>query len=176
MTNTDMTQTPQATNNDTSRGFTREMAVVPPAAYFIAFLGFAFIQVVMHVLVPNEQNPPPAVVRTILGLLAGVVVGIWILLIGYVARDAKRRGMNSVLWTFLVIFVPNALGFILYFLIRKPMQVPCFQCGTMLQPNFRFCPRCSTARYPVCGHCNTPVQPGDLFCNNCGRILHEPMK
>ncbi len=52
-------------------------------------------------------------------------------MIGYVNADSKRRGMNSLLWTLLVIFVPKALGFIAYFLLRKPLLIPCPNCGAV---------------------------------------------
>jgi hypothetical protein len=157
-------------------GFNREMGLIPWWAYGLAAIGFVCMQVVMHTMVPRHENPPPYIARIIIGLIGGSVIAVMALLIGYVNRDSKRRGMNSALWTTLVIFVPNALGFILYFLVRQPLQVACGHCGAMLQPNFRFCPKCSTPRFAVCGHCNTPTHPGDLFCNNCGRMLHEPMK
>lgn len=178
MTNTDLTQQPPARpgTNNSGGAFRRELALIPGWAYALALVTFGAVQAAMHLLIPRDSNAPPFGERVFLGVVAGSVLVLWVLLIGYVNRDSKRRGMNPTLWTLLVIFVPNALGFILYFLIRKPMQVPCGNCGTMLQPNYRFCPKCSTPRYPVCGHCNTPVQVGDLFCNNCGRMLHEPMK
>lgn len=156
--------------------FNREMGLIPWWAYLIAAVGFVCMQGVMNWVVAKEPNAPPYIARVIIGLVGGSVLAVMVLLIGYVNRDSKRRGMNQTLWTCLVIFVPNALGFILYFLVRQPLQVACGHCGAMLQPNFRFCPKCSTPRFAVCGHCNTPTQPGDLFCNNCGRMLHEPMK
>ena len=53
-----------------------------------------------------------------MGLLVGAVVACYLLLIGYITRDARRRGMSPVLWTFVAILVPNALGIILYFILR----------------------------------------------------------
>ena len=53
-------------------------------------------------------------------------------MIAYVNRDAKRRGMSSALWTFLVIVLTPAyfaIGFILYFLMRQPLPYACPQCG-----------------------------------------------
>lgn len=156
--------------------FNREMGLIPWWAYALAAFAFIEMQWVFNVIIPRHEDPPPSGVAMFLGVLVGSIVAVMILLIGYVNRDSARRGMNRTLWTLLVIFVPNALGFILYFLVRQPLQIPCGHCGAMLQPNFRFCPKCSTPRFAVCGHCNTPTQPGDLFCNNCGRMLHEPMK
>ena len=66
-------------------------------------------------------------------LLIGMFLGAVILMIGYVNVDSKRRGMNSLLWTLLVIFVPKALGFIAYFLLRKPLLMPCYPAAIRFQ-------------------------------------------
>ena len=79
-----------------------------------------------------------------------LILAIIILMIGYVNADSKRRGMNSLLWTLLVIFVPKALGFIAYFLLRKPLMMPCPKCGTPVGSDFRFCPKCGYAVTPMC--------------------------
>jgi hypothetical protein len=55
---------------------------------------------------------------------------VFVLLIGYVNGDARRRGMRYVLWTLLAIFIPNAIGIILYFVLRDPLMRVCQQCGT----------------------------------------------
>ena len=61
------------------------------------------------------------------GLLAGVVISIWILGLGYVYADARRRGMPPILWTLIAAFIPNLLGFLLYFALRRPIALPCPQ-------------------------------------------------
>jgi hypothetical protein len=145
-------------------------------AYVLAAIAFVCFQYLMNVVVPREHNPPPPAVRVFLGFLVGIVCAGWMLLVGYVHNDAAKRGMNKWLWTAIVLFIPNAIGFILYLLTRKQLLVECANCHYALQPTFRFCPKCSTPRMAICGHCNTPTQPGDQYCNNCGRMLHEPMK
>ena len=69
--------------------------------------------------------------------VVGVILGVIVLMIGYVNVDSKRRGMNSLLWTLLVIFVPKALGFLAYFLLRKPLVTSCPNCGTSIGSEFR---------------------------------------
>lgn len=145
-------------------------------AYLLAIAAFIFFQFLLNVLVPKQPNPPPPALRIFLGLLTGIVFAGWMMLVGYVHNDAGKRGMNKWLWTAVVLFIPNAIGFILYLLTRKQPLVECANCHAAIQPTYRFCPKCATARLPVCGHCNSPTQPGDQYCNNCGRILHEPMK
>ncbi len=145
-------------------------------AWVLAVAAFAFFLIFFNAIVPRQSNPPSRPVTAIVGLLVAVVFAGWMLLVGYVHNDAERRGMNKWLWTAIVLFVPNAIGFILYLLTRKQLLVTCETCGYLIQPNYRFCPKCATPRLAACGHCNTPIQPGDLYCNNCGKILHEPMK
>ncbi len=145
-------------------------------AYVVAIVGFLCFQYLFNVLVGREHNPPPVIVRGVIGTLIGAVFAGWMLLVGYVHNDAEKRGMNKWLWTAVVLFIPNAIGFILYLLTRKQLLVECANCHATIQPTFRFCPKCATPRIPVCGHCNTPIQPGDQYCNCCGRMLHEPMR
>lgn len=156
--------------------FSDELKIVPWWAYLLGVCGFASMPFLIHYVVTHDPHPPSAIVRMCVGLLSGVLLGCFFLLVGYVNADARRRGMNSWLWTALVFFVPNAFGFIIYFLVRQPMQSTCPHCGATLQPHFRFCPKCATPRVALCGHCSAPVQPGDQFCNNCGRMLAEPLK
>jgi hypothetical protein len=95
----------------------------------------------------------------------------WILLIGYVNRDAKRRGMNSTLWTLLcVILMPAylALGFIIYFLVREPLPYACPKCAATVGPRFNFCPSCKCDLHPSCPQCRREIVETDRFCPNCG--------
>jgi hypothetical protein len=77
-----------------------------------------------------------------LAVLAGVVIAIWILGLGYVNGDARRRGMPPILWTLIVAFIPNLLGFLLYFALRRPIALPCPHCGQATTAGQRFCSSC----------------------------------
>ena len=46
-------------------------------------------------------------------IFIGVSFSIYILLVGYIYGDARRRGMRPVLWALLAFFIPNAIGIIL---------------------------------------------------------------
>ena len=49
---------------------------------------------------------------------ASIPISAFFLLVGYVNRDARRRGMNSTLWTILVVILSGGwlfLGFFIYF-------------------------------------------------------------
>lgn len=109
----------------------------------------------------------PAIVLILTGvLLAGLVP-----LIFYVNADAKRRQMNRLLWTLLVIFVPNAIGFIVYFFMRKPIASSCPQCSATVQADFTFCPACGEGLAPACPACHRAVEAGWTNCAYCGRTL-----
>jgi hypothetical protein len=99
----------------------------------------------------------------LIGFLAGAGLAFFVLLVGYVNRDARRRGMNVTLWTVTAIFVPYAIGFIIYFLMRQPLRITCLKCGAVAEPVFNFCPKCKFNLHPACPACHHPVQAGDLY-------------
>ena len=78
----------------------------------------------------------------LIGLAAGILAGAYFLLAGYVYGDAVRRGMPRIPWTALAVLIPNCVGFVLYFLLRKPILHPCPGCGRGVAPDAAFCPRC----------------------------------
>jgi len=98
----------------------------------------------------------------------------WLLLLGYVSRDARRRGMNSTLWTLLCIMLMPAyvaLGFIIYFLVREPLPYACPKCAAMVGPRFNFCPTCRCDLHPSCPSCKREIVENDKFCPFCGHDL-----
>ncbi len=149
----------------------QEIKIIPLWAWIVAPLIFVGMQLFMHLWIPTQHNPPPLAVRIVAGLLAGIALGFYILLIGYVNRDAGRRGMSRTLWTLLVIFIPNGIGFIIYFLLRQPLLQHCPQCQTTIEAGFNFCPKCHFNLNPTCPHCSKPVRAGDMYCPYCGQEL-----
>jgi hypothetical protein len=102
---------------------------------------------------------------------AGLVFASFIFLIAYVNRDAKRRGMRYVLWTFIAILVPYLIGVIVYFLVREPLLYPCPHCGKTVSARFNFCPSCKFNLRPTCPQCKHEVRIADHFCPNCAYDL-----
>jgi hypothetical protein len=81
-----------------------------------------------------------------IGLLAGIAAGFfaaaWTVCLGYVYADARRRAMPPILWTLVAMLVPNLLGFLIYFAIRRPIAQPCPQCGQAMRADHPFCSWC----------------------------------
>jgi RNA polymerase subunit RPABC4/transcription elongation factor Spt4 len=164
-----------ANQNQTSTRFKDEIRIISPWACFAASLIFIVGIVGGLVVSATQTNPTPALLRFALGLFAGAVLGAllgcYILLIGYINRDAARRGMSRLGWTLIAIFVPNGLGIVLYFVLRKPRVARCPECAAMVQPGFSFCPHCRTRLQPVCPHCQRTVDSSDKFCPYCGGAM-----
>jgi RNA polymerase subunit RPABC4/transcription elongation factor Spt4 len=159
--------------HETSTRFMDEIRIVSPWAYFFVVLGFlAAIAAVVYATLSG--NPPfPLAAMVPLAILGGTVLGCYILLIGYVNRDAGRRGMSRLGWTLLAICVPNALGIVLYFVLRKPRIATCPQCENAVQTGFNFCPRCNYKLSPSCPQCQRVVGVNDVYCPYCGTSLRN---
>lgn len=155
--------------------FRSEFAIIPRIARWIAVLGFAVVQFALLVLLPHfaheVKDLPPHAVLCVISVVAGLFLALIILLIGYVNADSKRRGMNSLLWTLLVIFIPKALGFLAYFLLRKPLIIGCPKCGNAIGSDFRFCPKCGYSMSPTCAQCGRAISNDYMCCPYCGKAV-----
>jgi RNA polymerase subunit RPABC4/transcription elongation factor Spt4 len=159
----------QENNNRT--GFVAELRIIPAWAWVLAGIVFIAAQWFFNIQIAHHTDAPKAWCRPILGLLAGFFGGCYFLLIGYISRDARRRGMNPVVWSLIAALIPNAVGFILYFLLRQPRMQVCPQCGNQVKPGFNFCPQCSCKLSPSCPQCQRFVGANDLYCPHCGAGL-----
>jgi hypothetical protein len=106
-----------------------------------------------------------------LSLIGVAPLVIFVLLVGYVWGDARRRRMNHVLWTLLAAFIPGAVGLILYFILRDPVPVPCPSCGTPALKGHAFCSECGCEVRVACPQCRQPIEPGWRNCTHCGASL-----
>lgn len=158
--------------------FDEEWALVPTGARWTAVLvSLAFVALMAAVfLLPavaaHDQRAVLALVPIFLLTLVGMVpLAIYVLLLGYVWGDAKRRGMNHVLWTLLALFIPYVVGVIIYFVVREPVPVPCPACGAKTPKGHAYCAGCGTSVRPLCPHCRQAVEPGWRNCASCGQPL-----
>jgi RNA polymerase subunit RPABC4/transcription elongation factor Spt4 len=160
--------------NDHPTRFSDEVRSIPLWARILATVGCLGVLIAFIVVLGQDPNAPPPILRALFGVLIGTIVACYILLVGYINHDAGRRGMSRLLWTLVSLFVLNGFGIILYFLLRKPLPAACPQCGTAVQPGFGFCPSCRYRLQPVCPHCQRGVAQGNVFCPYCGGALNEP--
>jgi RNA polymerase subunit RPABC4/transcription elongation factor Spt4 len=172
--------------------FWQEFKLVPRWLIWMVVVLFLIAQIigqmVLHHQLANHQevfgaeldSDPGAAGAALFGIITGVslVFAVMIFMVGYVNKDAKRRGMHSALWTFLVlVLMPGylVLGFIIYLLMREPLPYNCPQCGTTVGARFNFCPNCKCNLHPACPQCKREVAETDKFCPYCGQDL-DPTK
>jgi ABC-type Fe3+ transport system permease subunit len=168
--------------------FWDEFRIIPKGLIWIVVALFLIAQIIafsvnrwnaQHYgeLFPYELRDTPVLAYLALaGIVTGgsLLVATLIFMIAYVNRDAKRRGMNSTLWTLLaIILLPGYLiiGFMVYFLMREPLPYPCPQCGASVGARFNFCPNCKCNLHPSCPNCKREVVETDKFCPYCAQEL-----
>jgi len=89
------------------------------------------------------------------GLFGGVVIAAWLLCLGFIFADARRRAMRPFLWVLVAALFPHLLGFLLYFVMRQPIASTCSHCARTMALNQPFCSWCGSPQ-PVPGSGNTP--------------------
>ena len=172
--------------------FWEEFRIVPRwLKVLITFLWIVALGIAIPVNLSERYNPggnnmfpwelrddPQLASLALAGIVTAVSItmAIFIFMVAYVNRDAKRRGMNYVLWTLLVLILSPGwliIGFITYFLMREPMPYPCPQCASSVSARFNFCPNCKCNLQPSCPQCKREVAELDKFCPNCGNDLKD---
>src|SRR5690348_13683917 len=154
----------------------RKQHVIPKVAWFVAFcLWIVFGTLIFEFALGDPEFshwPEPG--KIALAYCGALLAAAYILLIVYICRDAKRRGMRYVMWTLLAIFVPDAIGIILYFILRDPLPNPCPSCARAVKASFAFCPFCSASLQATCPQCGLGVDRAWLHCPKCGTKLPTP--
>jgi hypothetical protein len=151
--------------------FTENLRVIPRTAWVIAIVAYlVFANLAFFLLVPTDPEMMRWPREAQWAFSYGVfwVIGLFVLLIGFVYGDAKRRGMRYILWTLLAIFVPYMIGIILYFILRSPLPKPCPSCSLLGKPGFTFCPFCGSPLRPTCTNCGRALELGWAHCVQCG--------
>ena len=80
-------------------------------------------------------------------LVLGILLAIWLLCLGFVFADSRRRAMRPVLWVLVAALFPHLLGFLLYFVMRHPIAAACTHCGMTVSNHSRFCSWCGTEQF-----------------------------
>lgn len=126
-----------------------------------------------HGPVPAHRRPGSLPMHLITGYITGTTLASYVLLVGYVSRDIRRRNMSAATWMLIVVVMPGGIGAVVYFLLRQPIMMRCQNCNTELTAGVHFCPQCRFQVAPVCGQCFRGVQMTDAFCPQCGHNLAD---
>jgi MFS family permease len=153
-----------------------ELRLIPGWSYSLAVVAFLFGQYFVHSLMPHHHpsgSTGPIGMRIFWGISWGAVLAVYALLIGYISRDAKRRNMNAGLWCLAAIFMPGAIGTVVYFLLRQPLYTNCPACRSAIEAGQNFCAQCRFQVGLVCGQCFRSIRPTEMYCGRCGHNLTE---
>jgi predicted RNA-binding Zn-ribbon protein involved in translation (DUF1610 family) len=153
--------------------FREEFSIITRTGKVVAFLIWLTLTAGLFTLFATVGKPddPPFWFRVYICLLVPVPLSVFALVVAYINADARRRGMRHVMWTWLSILIPNAIGIILYFIFREPKLVSCGKCGTAARQTFAFCPGCGGALQPACPSCRHAVESQWANCPYCGGRL-----
>src|SRR4051794_15250804 len=100
--------------------FSEEMKGIPRAAWVLAAAICVVPPLLMfpYVVYSRHHMFGMAVPELLIFLPILLFFFLYLLLVGYIYGDAKRRGMRPLLWALLGFFIPNMIGIILYFILR----------------------------------------------------------
>lgn len=158
--------------------FREELSVIPRTAWIVASVICSIIAIGVCVFFgakAPDMRDPWSIVMLGWAFVVIALFGIFVLLLGYVNGDARRRGMPYVLWTLLAIFVPNGIGIILYFVLREKLPRPCSSCGTGCSAGLAYCANCGAAVVRTCPQCKCPVEESWKNCAHCGVAVRAKM-
>jgi hypothetical protein len=150
--------------------FLGELRIVPKLVWLIALLTTG-VMVALFLRMPRVA--PLGWVETIFIVQFHLMFFAWVVLIGYIYADARRRGMRYIMWTLLSIFLLYFIGPILYFVLRDPLLIHCPKCSIRCRSTYVFCPGCGTELLPSCPSCKRAVEPHWNRCVYCGKELLE---
>jgi hypothetical protein len=154
--------------------------LIPMWSIVAAAAVFVLVEYYFWLVLPEQQHHvPPMGLRIYMNVSFGLLTSLYILMIGYVSRDAPRRAMSARFWMVICFVMPGGIGAVLYFLLRLPLVSRCPACATHVQNDFHFCPQCNYRLAANCGNCFRTVHGTDQFCTRCGHELmtdHMPAR
>jgi len=138
----------------------------------VLFLVLIFISLISQGLRPGHGFP--FIVALFAGLFGSLIligIFVWIGIGIAVYHDAKKRGMEPLLWALVATLVPYLIGLIAYLIIRHPVQSLCPSCGQPFAQGDVYCRSCGAAVQGQCSACHRPTAPASRFCPHCGTQL-----
>ncbi len=153
--------------------FNSELTLIPRWSVALAMLAFVSVQYLFWIVLPAHRHHPgpPLGMRLYFAFSWSTLAALYMLMIGYVSKDAPRRSMNARFWMPVCFLMPGGVGAVLYFLLRQPIVSNCPACGTPVQSDFHFCPQCACQVAAACGNCYRSARPTDVFCVHCGHDM-----
>ena len=117
------------------------------------------------------------IVYPILILLSLLVLAIPVIIGVYIHKDAKKRGMNAVLWTLIGVLAPGFIGLIIYLIVRgEHPDLQCYSCGKPVNESFSDCPFCGAPLKEKCGNCGYTLDANWNVCASCGAEIPEEQR
>jgi len=156
--------------------FREELRVIPRVVWIIVIVVYVSVATGLLIFTSNPEPGSPPWVKYLFSFAIPLVFAVYVLLAGYVYGDAKRRNMRAVMWTLLALLIPNAIGFIVYFIMRESLMSACPHCGGAVREHFAFCPHCGKSRALSCPQCRRVVEPDWPHCAHCGASLATNVK
>ncbi len=150
-----------------------ESRLIPTWSIIAASVAFLLVEYYFWIIAPqNRPHAGPVIgLRIYFNLSWGLLASLYCLMLGYVSKDAPRRGMSIRFWMLICMVMPGGIGAVLYFLLRQPQISRCPACGTHVQSDFHYCPQCNRQLVTSCGNCFLSVLPADQYCTRCGHEL-----
>lgn len=147
--------------------------MIPMWAIVASAIAFLLVEYYFWIIAPTQRHhePPNIALRTYFNLSWGLLTSLYMLMVGYISKDAPRRAMSTRFWMLICFVGPPGIGAVLYFLLRQPEISRCPACGTLVQSDFHFCPQCNFQLTANCGNCFRSVRATDQYCTRCGHEL-----
>jgi hypothetical protein len=161
------------TSSEEAPRLSAELKLIPRWSVALAALAFVSVQYLWWVVIPAYRHHPgpPVGIRFYFALTWSALAALYMLMIGYISKDAPRRMMSAQIWMLVNFVMPGGVGAVLYFLLRQPIVSSCPACGTRIQSDYHFCSQCACQVSAACGNCYRSARPTDLFCVHCGHDL-----
>src|SRR3984957_8237732 len=163
--------TKQIHNAEAASALNEEVKLIPRWSIAAATVVFVFMQYLYWVILPAYRvalhvRPiaAPVGVRFYFALSWSSLAALYVLMGGYVSRDAPRRNMSTRLGVVICLAMQGGIGLVLYFLLRQPVVARCPSCGASIHTEFHFCPQCAYQVSAACGNCYRGVRITDVYC------------
>ena len=106
---------PKTNRSEESQGGEDRLSMIPAWSVVLSILVFAAFQYLFHGVMPHHKHEMLPM-RLLMGYSWGTAFASYVLIVGYVSRDVKRRNMPAGLWMLIVVLMPGGIGAVVYFL------------------------------------------------------------